>query len=322
MSILQAIPRNLTTDCEQPDRLLPASITRAASKQTYYTVLFLVDRDLVTDAYRAYGYFRWVDDRLDGSEWDRSERVAFVERQKAIMDGCYRGERMHRLADEESMLVALIQGDREKNSGLQAYIRNMMAVMDFDARRRGRLISQSELDRYTHWLAAGVTEALHYFIGHNSRSPQGEARYLAAAAAHITHMLRDTLEDVEAGYFNIPREFVELHGIDPREVWSEPYRQWVKSRVQLAKITFKAGRDYFAQVENLRCRLACYAYIARFDGTLDTIEREGYRLRAGYPERKKLGAALRMARSVLGVPFRYRCPGTLARVFPSTGEQP
>jgi phytoene/squalene synthetase len=219
-------------------------------------------------------------------------------------------------------LVALIQGDREKNSGLQAYIRNMMAVMDFDARRRGRLISQSELDRYTHWLAAGVTEALHYFIGHNSKSPRGEVRYLAVAAAHITHMLRDTLEDVEAGYFNIPREFVELYGIDPREVWSEPYRQWVKSRVQLAKFTFKAGRDYLAQVENLRCRLAGYAYIARFDGILDTIEREGYRLRAEYPECKKLGAAMRMARSVLEVPFRYHHPGTLARVFPSTGEQP
>ena len=44
---------------------LAASITRAASKQTYYTVRFLVDRGRVADAYRAYAYFRWVDDTLD-----------------------------------------------------------------------------------------------------------------------------------------------------------------------------------------------------------------------------------------------------------------
>ena len=42
-----------------------SSITKAASKQTYYTIRFLVDRERVEDAYRAYAYFRWVDDVLD-----------------------------------------------------------------------------------------------------------------------------------------------------------------------------------------------------------------------------------------------------------------
>ena len=42
-----------------------SSITKAASKQTYYTIRFLVDRERVDDAYRAYAYFRWVDDVLD-----------------------------------------------------------------------------------------------------------------------------------------------------------------------------------------------------------------------------------------------------------------
>ena len=44
---------------------LAASITKAASKQTYYTIRFLVDRERVKNAYRAYAYFRWVDDTLD-----------------------------------------------------------------------------------------------------------------------------------------------------------------------------------------------------------------------------------------------------------------
>ena len=44
---------------------LAAAITKSASKQTYYTIRFFVDRGRVDDAYRAYGYFRWVDDVLD-----------------------------------------------------------------------------------------------------------------------------------------------------------------------------------------------------------------------------------------------------------------
>ena len=48
-----------------PQETIAASITKAASKQTYYTIRFLADRERVADAYRAYAYFRWVDDRLD-----------------------------------------------------------------------------------------------------------------------------------------------------------------------------------------------------------------------------------------------------------------
>jgi len=47
-------------------QILAPCITKAASKQAYYTIRFLVDHERVTDAYRAYAYFRWVDDILDG----------------------------------------------------------------------------------------------------------------------------------------------------------------------------------------------------------------------------------------------------------------
>ena len=96
----------------------------------------------------------------------------------------------------------------------------MMLVMDFDTRRRGRLISQVELNEYTRWLAVAVTEALHYFIGHDCFTPHDEARYLAVSAAHITHMLRDTYADMRAGYFNIPREVLEANHIGPQDVLS------------------------------------------------------------------------------------------------------
>lgn len=298
-----------------------SSITKAASKQTYYTIRLLVDRTRVDDAYRAYAYFRWVDDVLDAdsgsgpvlSEVEASERRVFLERQKFLLEKCYRGEAPRDLNIQEKMLVELVQRDREKNSGLQTYLRKMMLVMNFDARRRGRLISQVELNEYTYWLASAVTEALHYFIGRDGFVPYDETRYLAVSAAHIIHMLRDTFDDVQSGYFNIPREVLEANHIRPQDVHSKAYRIWVRSRVGLAREYFEAGRGYFARVQNPRCRLAGFAYIARFEWLLDTIEREDFYLRSEYNERKRVGTGLRMSWLVLLSMINLRGVGALSR---------
>ena len=310
-----------------PQQTLAESITKAASKQTYYTIHFLVDRERVADAYRAYAYFRWVDDTLDadsaqsgmtggarnvvdtcpGGRCQRAqERVDFLTRQKFLLENCYRGEFIQDATLEEQMLMELVRHDNEKHSGLRSYLRHMMQVMEFDARRRGRLISQAELDEYTRWLATAVTEAMHYFIGRDSYSPHNESRYLAVTAAHITHMLRDTFDDVQAGYYNIPREVLETNRIQPHDMESKAYRAWVRSRVRLARQYFKAGREYLARVEEPRCRLAGFAYTARFEWLLDTIAREDYCLRPQYNERKRLSTGLLMALSTLSALMNVR----------------
>jgi hypothetical protein len=260
--------------------LLPAAITRAASARTYQIIGTLVDSGRTQNAYRAYAYFRWVDDQIDGSAWEQAQRLAFVARQQAVVASAYAGRPLHPLAPEEQMAVDLIASDPAPDSGLGLYIRHMMAVMVFDAERRGRLITQAELDAYTRDLAIAVTEALHYFIGHDDPSPQIETRYHAVIAAHITHMLRDTCDDLSAGYFNIPREALDAGGITPFDVHSDAYRAWVQSRVQLAREMFRAGRDYLAQVPNARCRMAGEAYCAQFEAELDLLERHAYVVRS------------------------------------------
>ena len=289
---------------------LGASITKSASLQSYYTVRFLVDRPLVSDAYQAYAYFRWVDDWLDEPSRQEPDRLAFVRRQSALINACYQHKAPKPASAEEHMVASLIQKDAEKNSGLQSYIRNMLAVMAFDAERRGRLISYEELNRYAHSLAVAVTEALHYFIGHRSASPHSASRYLAAEGAHIAHMLRDTLDDNKLGYFNIPCEYLKANGISPFDVDSDPYRSWVRSRVKLARSYFQAGRSYLAQVESMRCRLAGYAYIARFERVLDSMERDGYVLRPEYGESKSARAGAQMGWSIFWSAFNIGQTGT------------
>jgi hypothetical protein len=289
------------------------SITKNASQQTYYTIRCLVDRDRIQDAFRAYAYFRWVDDILDAEAGSDSDRRAFLERQKSLLEGCYQGEPRRDVTVQEAMLVELVRHDNEKNSSLKAYLYNMMQVMDFDVRRRGRLISQVELNDYTRWLAIAVTECLHYFIGHDDYTPHDGTRYLAVSAAHIAHMLRDTEDDMRLGYYNIQREVLEANHIWTRDVNSQAFHDWVKSRVDLAREYFKAGKAYFARVQNLRCRLAGIAYISRFEWVLDTIVEEGYILRPHYNERKGLGAGLRMSWLTLSTLVNLQGSGAISR---------
>ncbi len=283
------------------DPNLPISITKDASKQTYYTIRLFVDHQRVLDAYRAYAYFRWVDDMLDQTLSNPAARMDFLKSQVALVDSSYCHEWRGNLSAEERLLSDLIASDNEPYSGLQAYIRNMMAVMSFDAQRRGRLITQRELAQYSNQLATAVTEALHYFIGHENDTPHTPARYLAVTAAHITHLLRDTHEDVAAGYFNIPREFLDAHHLDPADFGSEHYCKWVKHRVQVARDYFKQGKSYIARVKNLRTRIAGYAYIARFETVLNLIEKDNYQVRADYSDRKSFGSGLAMGRSLLSM---------------------
>ena len=139
-----------------------AEITRSASKQTFFTIKFFADQDLVGDAYCAYAYFRWVDDVLDGPTGSQLEKRAFLQRQMALLYG----EQADAIAPcpEEEMLLALVQTRPERSSGLWSYLENMMAVMEFDLERRGQPVSQAELDGYSHKLAVSVMDGLMYFI--------------------------------------------------------------------------------------------------------------------------------------------------------------
>jgi phytoene/squalene synthetase len=300
---------------------LAASITKSGSRQTYFTFRFLADRDRMEDAYRAYAYFRWLDDCFDEDALPKAESQRLIKRQKSILNASFRGETIRDVSPEEGLLVDLVQKDPDQKSGLSVFLHDMMAVMAFDASRRGRLISQKELDLYTYWLARSVTEALHYFIGHDSYSPQDDTRYLAVTAAHIAHMLRDTVEDAHAGYFNIPGEVLKADHIDPLDIESDAYRAWVQERIELARKYFKAGRNYIQRVENPRCRLAGFAYVARFEWLLDTIESEKFYLRPAYDERKSLRKGWQMGWQALIALLGSNKQGRLAHPVTASGPE-
>jgi hypothetical protein len=85
----------------------------------------------------------------------------------------------------------------------------------------------------------------------------------------------------------------------------------------LARRYFKTGQDYLAQVPNLRCRLAGYLYMARFETVLDAIERDGYQLRPAYPGDKTLWAGISMGWVILSKALARGHQAPVSRPLPA-----
>jgi phytoene/squalene synthetase len=282
---------------------LARSITRNASRQTDLTISLLVDRRRVEDAYRAYGYFRWVDDRLDQSSISSAERRAFLAGQSNLIEAAY--------ASEPPAPKSRCSRSRPRRAQARVrtgYIRHMLAVMAFDVERRGHLISQAQLDAYTRSLAIAVTEALHHFIGHGGRSPRGPARYQAVTGAHLAHMLRDYHEDLSLGYINVPREVLGDPPGDPSHIDDLALREWARARVERARRSLRIGRASLKEVESSRCRIGMLAYTLRFDNVLRQIERADFVLHPGLGANRPIDAWTSLAQAVL----TFAWPGAFA----------
>lgn len=264
--------------------------------QSYLTIRWLADRAYRDDAFALYAWFRWLDDTVDEELATEAERLAFIARQRAILTQVADGGVPADVSPHEALLVRLVRPCAAGASpGLLPSLTSMLDVMDFDARRRGRRVTQGALDDYTRDLAVAVTEALHHCIGHGCGCPRDASRYVAVTGAHVAHMLRDLAEDAVAGYVNVPVDVVADAPRSLDDLHAPEVRDWVEDRVALARACFATGRTYLARVENGRCRLAGHAYVARFEWVLDAIERDGYRVRPAYPERATLRGGLAIA---------------------------
>lgn len=299
---------------------LAHAITWKSSKQSYLTARLLADRGLADDCLRAYAYFRWADDVIDLDSLTSFEREAFIARQKILIECLYRGERPAGLSPEEEMLADLIAHDRGSESGLRSFIRNFMAVIAFDAGRSGRFISRRELSAYTTCLAVAVMDGLLYFIGNGCPYPHTPERSLAAVGAHITHMLRDTLEDLPRGIINIPAEDMLKCSLCLEDQDSPAFREWVRGQVARARHCFQRGKRYIDSLTCLRAKLAGAWYCTRFEIILDAIERDGYCLRAEYPERHSWKVWVKMIGLGILVTYRHTLDVLTGRTAP--GYQP
>lgn len=264
-----------------PTHSLATSLTWKGSKLTYLIGRLLVDRRLKGDFFRAYAYFRWLDDMIDETGIPQTRRMQIVARQSALIRSLFSDAApVSDLCPEEEMLVRLVGHPHNHGDRLRSFTENMFAIIEFDAHRKDRQITTPELDWYSERLSQSVVDGLQYFIGNDHDYPESEHKYSAAHAAHITHLLRDTVQDIANGFINIPQDVLIQPSLNA--LADDALRAWVKDRVGLARRLFQEGRSYIQTIQVRRCRLASHLYCTQFERILDTIERDRYVLRSAY----------------------------------------
>ncbi|MBU0690563.1 squalene/phytoene synthase family protein [bacterium] len=270
------------------------SITWKASRQAYLTARLFVDRKKVNDFYLAYAYFRWLDDVVDDPKVDEEKRLTFIQQQVDMVADLFLDQAPEHPSQYEEMIVEFVRRGKGTSKRLKPFVDDMLATIEFDARRRGRLISEQDLDDYCVRLAASVVDGLQYFIGSKYDYPEDDDRLTAATAAQIAHLLQDTYQDLEDGIVNIPREYLEAESLKPEDIEHPQYRKWVKERIEKARNNFDKGKAYFDTLAVLRLRMAGLWYCTRFASILNAIEREGYLLRPEYTEQRSISVWLKL----------------------------
>ncbi|MHA1994146.1 MAG: squalene/phytoene synthase family protein [Candidatus Hodarchaeales archaeon] len=286
------------------------SYVKESHKQTYLIILLMVDKKLTDECFKAYAYFRWLDNVVDENNLPQNEVRAIISRQKELINQLYNQEKIKPTSQEEEFLIDLIRKDRNENSYLQSYIRNFTSILEFDSTRKHKIVSNDKIRWYHQTVGKAVTDCIFHFIGNGAHYPESKKCYLAAEAAHITHMLRDYIEDVRSGYLNISKEDLNVYEISPDMVNNPAFREWVKGRVSLSRQFFCEGKKYIDQLGVLRTKITAYWFCSRFEKVLDIIEKDGYKLRREYDSSKKFLLALRMVwialkTTVKHVPTKY-----------------
>lgn len=251
---------------------LAEKITRNSSRQTYCTIKFLVDPPLRSECYKAYAYFRWLDDEID-EKLKGQDRIDFINKQKTLTDRTYKRLPANTKNKEEEIIVSLINNDPKTNPKLESFIKHFFEVIEFDTKRQGVQIDQAKLEWYIQTLSIAVTDCIEYFVGNNQKYPRHKYEYNAAKGAHIAHILRDFKEDLANQYINAPVKYSKNN---------TDLKNWIKSEVDEAKEYFETGKRYIDFLPNFRIRLAARLYCDRFEWILDTIEKDNYELRKNY----------------------------------------
>jgi len=284
---------------------LAYKITKSSSKQTFFIIKILVDENLRDDCYRAYAYFRWADDMVDVVNQSDKKKIRFIERQNFIADELYAGNRPNKLTLEEKMLADLINNDNGSSGLLKSYIYNFLTIIKFDAIRQGNLINEEKLEWYACTLGQAVTDGIQYFVCNGHPYRDSNKRYLAATAAHITHMLRDTKEDLLEGYYNFYNQGMEGQNMDQIGIMDGPDDDWVRYRVNLARRYFYEGKKYLDCLDALRCKIVGHLYCLRFERILDIIEEDGFQLREKYPSEVKVAAWIKYGWKAVNIAFLH-----------------
>lgn len=224
---------------------------------------------------RIYGYFRWLDDRVDDPGLAAPEKTALVAAERRRIRALYAAP------DPADPLDPVVRYDLGRAGRLREWFDRMLDVFEFDARRTGQYVDRPQIMEYSQNLSEVYTRFLVEFLEPRYGYEPPDARL--AHACHLLHMLRDHAVDRGLGYYNIGRDEAERYGFQPGDVGGEGLRRWLGERLDLIDDCLRAGWRRIRRKRSLRIKLIVHLYCCRYRPMLRRLRRHGLGPAAGRP---------------------------------------
>ena len=177
-----------------------------------------------------YAYFRWFDDIVDSLRLGPEESKFVLERQKRFLTQLYSQELPEELSTEELFLAHLVKFDKIHGKDIGGDLGALISCLEFDANRRGKIISTRELERYVGDNVISYINIASAIL--NLKDSLKKDLIDISRAGFVMDYIFDLREDMNLGYVNIPLEDIERYKIELGDLNSDVLRTWVRDKVE------------------------------------------------------------------------------------------
>lgn len=224
-----------------------------------------------------YRFLREIDDYVDAPGRSYRDAKVFLKRHRCWIEEAYTRPELCPVR----LISPVIEYDRKNGRRLEPVIAGMLDVFEFDAQRKGQVVSRDELLSYSKALTRCYVGMLLAFLdGPGDCRTAGE---VLAHACHRVHMLRDYHEDSKLGYINVPQEALRKHGLNVLGSSDKDLRAYVREESGSIAALFKQGKDELARTARLRVKIIGAMYCFHYETILHRLEDSSYCLQRNYP---------------------------------------
>lgn len=237
-----------------------------ASREKNYVLARLLYGTLFGRAWRhaivGFAWLKCLDDAVD-EEPDADRAADTLRRQRRLMERVYGGDGLsgEALPIPDRFGVPLFRRDRALGAPLRPILEAILETMAFDVDRRGKVLSDAELDAHVVKLGGSVLRYLAHFVSMDLRLPDEYVEPASRAYLHADSLI-DLAEDLRAGLINIPAEAMERYGIDPRSPGPE-VEAWRRNQVPGITALFEEARSHTRRIDSRAMRLLSSLFLAR-----------------------------------------------------------
>jgi hypothetical protein len=199
----------------------------------------------------AFAYLKLFDDDVDEDADSVRAGDAFAVH-RALAERCYAGEPPGPALPFVQQIGALVfQFDRANGAPIRGFLSDAIESMAIDIARRGKLLSQAQIDANLHLGGGGTVRGIAWFAAPELELPEPLVHALCDAYMGADSLI-DLEHDLAFGVINVPAEVV-ARGLDPFRPDAR-LAAWAQQQARLCEMRFDAALARLPEIESRRLR--------------------------------------------------------------------